>query len=70
MPLEKAVSRIGRELDRMEAKGSEFLQRVRQGFLTEAERAPEQIKVINADQEIEQVQADIRQVARECLEVS
>jgi dTMP kinase len=70
MPLERAVSRIGRELDRMEAKGSEFLQRVRQGFLTEAERAPEQIKVINADQEIEQVQADIRQVARECLEVS
>ena len=70
MPLEKAVGRIGRELDRMEAKGSEFLQRVRQGFLTEAERAPEQIKVINADQEIEQVQADIRQVAREYLEVS
>ena len=70
MPLEKAVGRIGRELDRMEAKGSEFLQRVRQGFLTEAERAPQQIKVINADQEIEQVQADIRQVARECLEVS
>ncbi|HIA20602.1 MAG TPA: dTMP kinase [Planctomycetes bacterium] len=70
MPLERAVGRIGRELDRMEAKGSEFLQRVRQGFLTEAERAPEQIKVINADQEIEQVQADIRQVARECLEVS
>jgi len=70
MPLEKAVGRIGRELDRMEAKGSEFLQRVRQGFLTEAERAPQQIKVINADQEIEQVQADIRQVARESLEVS
>ena len=70
MPLERAVGRIGRELDRMEAKGSEFLQRVRQGFLTEAERAPEQIKVINADQEIEQVQADIRQVARECLKVS
>ncbi|MFP6603260.1 MAG: dTMP kinase [Pirellulaceae bacterium] len=70
MPLERAVGRIGRELDRMEAKGLEFLQRVRQGFLTEAERAPEQIKVINADQEIEQVQADIRQVARECLEVS
>jgi len=70
MPLERAVGRIGRELDRMEAKGSEFLQRVRDGFLAEAERAPEQIKVINADQQIEQVQEDIRQVARACLEVS
>ena len=70
MPLERAVGRIGRELDRMEAKGSEFLQRVREGFLAEAERAPDQIKVINADQQIEQVQEDIRQVAKACLEVA
>lgn len=70
MPLEKAVGRIGRELDRMEAKGMEFLQRVREGFLSEAEDAPEQIKVINADQQIEQVQEDIRQVAKACLEVA
>ena len=70
MPLERAVGRIGRELDRMEAKGLEFLQRVREGFLAEAERAPDQIKVINADQQIEQVQEDIRQVAKACLEVA
>jgi len=70
MPLERAVGRIGRELDRMEAKGLEFLQRVREGFLAEAERAPEEIKVINADQDIEQVQEDIRQVARVCLKVT
>jgi len=70
MPLERAVGRIGRELDRMEAKGSDFLQRVREGFLAEAERAPEQIKVINADQQIEEVQEDIRQVVRACMKVS
>ena len=70
MPLEKAVGRIGRELDRMEAKGMEFLQRVREGFLSEAEDAPEQIKVINADQQIDEVQADIRQAVRACIETS
>ncbi len=70
MPLEKAVGRIGRELDRMEAKGMEFLQRVREGFLAEAEGAPEQIKVINADQQIDEVQADIRQAVRACIETS
>lgn len=70
MPLEKAVGRIGRELDRMEAKGMEFLQRVREGFLSEAEDAPEQIKVINADQQIDEVQADIRQAVRACIESS
>ena len=70
MPLEKAVGRIGRELDRMEAKGMEFLQRVREGFLAEAEGDPEQIKVINADQQIDEVQADIRQAVRACIETS
>ena len=70
MPLEKAVGRIGRELDRMEAKGMEFLQRVREGFLAEAEGDPEQIKVINADQQIDEVQADIRQAVRACIESS
>ena len=70
MPLEKAVGRIGRELDRMEAKGMEFLQRVREGFLDEAEGDPEQIKVINADQQIDEVQADIRQAVRSCIETA
>jgi dTMP kinase len=70
MPLEKAVGRIGRELDRMEARGLEFLEKVRQGFLREAEQSPERIVVVNADQEIPQVQNDIRQVASRCLKVS
>ena len=70
MPLEKAVGRIGRELDRMEARGLEFLEKVRQGFLREAERSPERIVVVNADQAIPQVQNDIRQVASRCLKVS
>jgi len=70
MPLEKAVGRIGRELDRMEARGLEFLERVRQGFLREAAQAPDRIVVVNADQEIPQVQDDIRQVASRYLDVS
>ena len=70
MPLEKAVGRIGRELDRMEARGLEFLEKVRQGFLREAERSPERIVVVNADQEIPQVQNDIRQIASRYLKVS
>ena len=70
MPLEKAVGRIGRQLDRIEARGVEFLEKVRQGFLREAEQAPDRIVVVNADQEIPQVQDDIRQVASRYLDVS
>lgn len=68
MPLERAVARIGRELDRMEAKGLDFLQRVREGFLAEAARSPERITVVNADQDISQVQEEIRQIASQYLE--
>lgn len=70
MPLEKAVGRIGRQLDRIEARGVEFLERVRQGFLREAAQAPDRIVVVNADQEIPQVQDNIRQVASRYLDVS
>lgn len=70
MPLEKAVGRIGQEPDRMEAKGLDFLQRVRQGFLIEAERSPERIQVVNADQDIRQVQEEIRRIASQYLEVA
>jgi dTMP kinase len=59
MPAEKAAQRINRQMDRMEAQGLSFLQQVRQGFLTEAARQSDQIAVINADQPIEAVHADV-----------
>lgn len=43
------------ENDRMEMKGIEFHQKVRQGFLTLAKMYPERIKVIDASKNIEEV---------------
>lgn len=59
MPAERAAARIQRMPDRMESRGLEYLERVRQGFLTEAARFPHQIAVINADQASEAVHADV-----------
>lgn len=59
MPAERAAQRIQRQPDRMEAQGLEYLERVRQGFLTEAARFPSQIAVINADQPIEAIHAAV-----------
>jgi dTMP kinase len=59
MPAAKAVARINRSPDRMEARGLEYLERVRQGFLTEAGRFPHQVTVINADQPIEAIHAEV-----------
>lgn len=47
--------------NRMERKSLEFHKRVRNGFLKEAEYHPERIVVINAEDSIEKVRADIIQ---------
>ncbi len=61
MDVVAARGRMDRELDRMEAQGLEFLERVRQGFLTESQLQHERTIVIDAQQGVDAVQADIRQ---------
>ena len=48
------------KLDRIEAQGLAFHQRVRAGYLAIARTAPDRIKVVNADQTIEAMQEQIR----------
>ncbi len=59
MPAEKAAQRINRQMDRMEAQGLAYLERVRQGFLTAAARLGDQVAVINADQPIEAIHGEV-----------
>lgn len=60
VPPKEAGARLCRELDRMEQQGEAFHARVREGFLAEAARRPDEIVVIDAARGIEEVQADIR----------
>lgn len=65
LPVEVSFSRRKRTADRVESRGSEYHERVRQGFLLEAQRRPERIVVIDAGRSIEEVQENIRrEVAR------
>ncbi len=59
LPPEIAAARIDRPLDRMERQGDEYRDRLREGFLKEAERRPQKIIVIDAARTIEEVHADI-----------
>lgn len=65
---EGAGKRMDRPLDRMESRGDEYRERLRAGFLKEAE-ACGQIHVISADRPIEDVQREIWQIATEKLGV-
>ncbi len=51
-----------RKLDRMEQADLAFHHRVRQGFLSLAEKFPERIVAIDANQNIDKVTADIQQL--------
>jgi len=61
--LGRAVGRDTRrqsQLDRIEAQGQAFHQRVRKGYLAIARRAPKRVKVVRADQTIAEIQRQIR----------
>jgi dTMP kinase len=64
MDVHAANRRLDREPDRMEMQGMDFRQRVRDGYLTEARRHQVRIEVIDAGQDVDAVQAAIRQAAR------
>jgi len=67
MPAERAAQRIQRAADRMEAQGLSYLEHVRQGFLAEARRRPNEIVVIDADRLPEAVHADVLREAERVL---
>jgi len=54
-------------LDRIEAQGLAFHKRVRAGYLAIARSAPERIKLVRADQSIEELQRQIRELIRPLL---
>lgn len=66
LPVEVAMTRMSRTLDRMESSGSDFMERVRQGFLTESRSYPGAI-VVDASPDVETVQAELRRLATPLL---
>ena len=62
LPADLAGARRGRTADRMEARGQEYLDRVRRGFLAEAARQPDRFGVLDASPDIATVQTRLREV--------
>ncbi len=63
LPPEVGLARIHatdkREINRLDVESLPFHQKVREGYLQLAERYPERIRVVNADQHIEHVVEDV-----------
>jgi dTMP kinase len=60
LPLEQAAARRGRPADRIESRDADYHARLRRGFLTEARRHPERIRIVDATPLLDTVQEAIR----------
>jgi dTMP kinase len=61
LPIEEALARRQGPSDRMESRAADFHARVRAGFRAEAQRRPEKIILLDANQPVDKVQERIRQ---------
>lgn len=59
MPAAAAMKRLDRPADRMESRGIEYLEAVRQAFLEELPRAADTIHVVDADRPPDQVAEEV-----------
>lgn len=67
IPAERVALRKPAVADNFERRGLGFLQRVRAGFLTEAQQHADRMVVVNADRSIAEVQADLRREVERVL---
>lgn len=68
MPVSEALERVKRERDRLESRGDEYLERVRDGFLQMACKAADRITVVRADRPPEAIHESIVQIVEPFLE--
>ena len=67
LPVEAASARRGRPADRMEQRDAAFHERVRAGFLLEAQRQTERVRVVDATPGVDVVQQRIREEVEHVL---
>lgn len=59
VPVEVSLERLGASLDRMESRGPDYLQQVREGFLEEAQKDSTSIRVIDATANVDSIEQTI-----------
>lgn len=60
--VETSMKRVGKEKDRMESAGTEFHNRVRNGYLELATQEPDRIKVLDATKTIEEIHEKVIEI--------
>ena len=67
MPAQRSMERLGNEKDRMESRGVDYMEEVRQAFLQQLAHSSDNTLVINADQSPEDVSREMLAKVKEIL---
>ena len=67
MPAQRSMERLGNEKDRMESRGVDYMEEVRQAFLQQLPHSSDNTLVINADQSPEDVSREVLAKVKEIL---
>lgn len=67
MPAQRSMERLGNETDRMESRGVDYMEAVRQGFLEQLPHSSPVTAIVNADQPPETVSAEVLASVAELL---
>lgn len=67
LPVDVAIERRGRDADRMESRDRTYHERVRAGFLNEAKRQPDRVRVIDASTDVATIQSQLRALVEPLL---
>jgi dTMP kinase len=70
LPVSQGLARAGErgEPDRFEREQIDFFERVRRGYLDQAERHPQRYRLVDASQQLEQVQVQLTQLISDYLQ--
>jgi dTMP kinase len=69
LPAALAVERLKRPADRIEQRGTDYLESVRQVFLRELPRAAKQTRIVDATRGVPEVQTALRNALGDCLSI-
>ncbi len=56
---ERALNRVGKNLDRIESRGPEYMHRVREGYHLLSRREPERFRIVDATKSVDEVSAQV-----------
>lgn len=62
--IETSSSRVGKNKDRMESSGLEFMNRVRNGFLKIAQEEPVRVNVIDSTKSVEEIHKEVLEIIK------